>query len=394
MSITSAWHTAKRCHLEVLLHILVWGFILLSPQMISPDRPGESDLAHTVISTGALVAFAFVFYVNYLWLVPRHALRNVSPRYSRSRFALWNVAVILVGLAFHVIWIAKTPEIYTSLHDAFGGSDAAGDFLRRKPRPEGSSPVDWTHSLLTFRDGIVLILVAALALVIRMAQQSRIVLESQIDTEKKMLVSKTSPHFLLNTLNNIYALISLNPTRAQEAVHQLSRLLSYTVYETKKESTTLERETEFIGQYISLMKLRTTHNVSVTYQCDLHDMRTAPVAPMLLHPLVENAFKHGIMPDEPCHIDVKIEAENGTLHLSINNSNHPQKHDSKDRQGGIGLPLTRQRLDDLYGSRHQLKMYVDGSTNSHITDLTIHALGATREYFNNQNNNIKDLKER
>ena len=175
------------------------------------------------------------------------------------------------------------------------------------------------------------------------------------------LKSQLNPHFLFNTLNNIYSLIAIDAERAQYAVHDLSRLLRHVLYENKQLFVPLEGEVAFMRSYIELMSLRLPGKVDL--QVDLPEAGSqVMVAPLLFISLIENAFKHGVSPTEHSFIHISLQvipSPKETVVCRIENSNYP-KHDNDRSGSGIGLPNLRKRLDLLYAGKYEFRTGVEG----------------------------------
>ena len=175
--------------------------------------------------------------------------------------------------------------------------------------------------------------------------------KSRAEAELQNLKSQLNPHFLFNTLNNIYSLIAFSPERAQEAVHDLSRLLRYVLYDSSQPMVPLEKELDFIRNYVELMRIRLPEHVKLTTDISAATPETQ-VAPLLFISLIENAFKHGVSHNKPSFIDLKIHQEGTRIVCSIRNSDFP-KDNGQDKSGsGIGLQNLSRRLELLYPSHH------------------------------------------
>ena len=136
-------------------------------------------------------------------------------------------------------------------------------------------------------------------------KQEREALEKEkVSSELSFLKAQINPHFFFNTLNNIYALTQVDADKAGKAIHQLSRMMRYLLYETQQGQTMLGREIAFVKDYISLMQLRLTDAVKVIIDTPPH-LLDMPMAPMMLLPFVENAFKHGVSATQQSHIDIR-----------------------------------------------------------------------------------------
>jgi LytS/YehU family sensor histidine kinase len=170
--------------------------------------------------------------------------------------------------------------------------------------------------------------------------------------ELQQLKNQLNPHFLFNSLNNIYALIAFNPQHAQLAVHNLSDMLRYLLYEASKERISLQKELEFVRDYCDLIKLRITENVRLTLTLPKDD-KGVSIAPLLLIAPVENAFKHGVSPTKPSYIHISIEVDDRhTVTCTVRNSSFPKTYADKSGSG-IGLENLRKRLNLIYPNRHR-----------------------------------------
>jgi LytS/YehU family sensor histidine kinase len=183
----------------------------------------------------------------------------------------------------------------------------------------------------------------------------------------KNLKNQISPHFLLNTLNNIYALTTFDTERAQHAILELGKLLRYLLYDNQVERVPLSKEVEFLRNYIELMRLRIGKNVDLQVDLDIPQDREVNIAPLLFISLVENAFKHGISATHPSfiHIALSVDAAD-TIIFDCRNSNFPKTADDKSG-GGIGLQQVRRRLDLAYPEQYIWNNGVDNDVYfSHI----------------------------
>jgi sensor histidine kinase YesM len=179
----------------------------------------------------------------------------------------------------------------------------------------------------------------------------------QVRLEKKQaellfLKSQINPHFLFNTLNNIYSLSQYKPQLVSESVLRLSKILRYLLYEASNEFVTIEKEIKILTDYIDLEKLRYNETVAIDFKYDVRDL-TEMMPPLLLMPLVENAFKHGVSISRGKRfVDVNCVLQQRELHFVVKNSipgsianDIP---DYEETRGNIGLSNLRRRLDLLY----------------------------------------------
>jgi sensor histidine kinase YesM len=191
--------------------------------------------------------------------------------------------------------------------------------------------------------------------------------KDKVTSELSFLKAQINPHFFFNTLNNIYALTAKDPKVAGEAIHQLSKMMRYLLYDTQRGVNMLSQEIAFVKNYISLMKLRLTDVVKIEIDtpANLKDM---PLAPMIFLPFVENAFKHGVSATRQSYIDIKIFQKDKVLDMTVSNSIMKDNGVSLDTNSGIGLVNTRRRLDLLYPGKYKL----DISESNAAGDYTVH----------------------
>jgi sensor histidine kinase YesM len=191
------------------------------------------------------------------------------------------------------------------------------------------------------------------ALIRHMVHYTRLqAMSKQLQLEKKeaelnFLRSQTNPHFLFNTLNNIYSLARDKSDLAPESVLRLSQILRYMLYETSGEYIAIEQEIRIMQDYISLEKLRYDENLRVNFEQDIEDMKQA-LPPLLMIPLVENAFKHGVSETtlKP-YVDIQLSVKNRQLLLEVKNSTGTSAAEESVKEN-IGLTNLRRQLELLY----------------------------------------------
>lgn len=171
------------------------------------------------------------------------------------------------------------------------------------------------------------------------------------------LRSQINPHFLFNALNTIYGTaLQEGAERTGESLEKLGDMMRFMLQENMQEKIALTREVDYLNNYISLQKLRTDPNPIVKIEASVQQTANAvQIAPMLLIPFVENAFKHGISFIEPSQIKITLELKEQTLYFDVHNTKHPKRpSDPETLKSGIGLNNVRQRLKLLYPAKHEL----------------------------------------
>jgi len=206
----------------------------------------------------------------------------------------------------------------------------------------------------------------------RQAEERLIEAERQkTEAELKNLKNQLNPHFLLNTLNNIYALIAFNSDKAQEAVQELSKLLRHVLYDNQQTFVPLEKELDFIRNYVALMRIRLPQQVEVSVNLEVDSGGALQIAPLIFISLIENAFKHGISPTVDSFISISISGHtDGTVRCEILNSNHPKS--GQDKSGsGVGLEQVSKRLELIYPGHYEWIKGISENGQVYSSILTI-----------------------
>lgn len=174
-----------------------------------------------------------------------------------------------------------------------------------------------------------------------------------LETELKLLKSQINPHFLFNALNNIYSLSAIDTAKTQESISYLSNMLRYVLYECERPFVPLQKEVDYINDYIKLFALKSSKSYPIETQFTISDT-AIEIAPMLLIPFVENAFKHSnIEGIQDTFIKIHIDATQDSSTFKIENT-IAKRNITKDDVGGIGLENVKKRLAIVYPEKHEL----------------------------------------
>lgn len=179
--------------------------------------------------------------------------------------------------------------------------------------------------------------------------------KEKLAMELDYLKYQINPHFFMNTLNNIHALIDLDKEKAQRTIIDLSKLMRYVLYESSEEMVPLEKEIQFIHLYISLMRLRFSSNVDIEVVTP-QDLTGIKVPPLLFICFVENAFKHGVNNRHQSFIKLHVAIDEKREHLVFLCSNSRHSKQNNDEHHGIGIENAHKRLELLFGDKHTLKI--------------------------------------
>jgi hypothetical protein len=181
---------------------------------------------------------------------------------------------------------------------------------------------------------------------------------ANINSELTLLKSQINPHFLFNSLNTVYALaLNEESPKTAHAVQQLSEMMRFMLHENTAEKIELRKEVEYLENFIELQKLRLDQNQNIQLDIEIDDACEGEIAPMLLIPFVENAFKHGISLKEPSWIKIRLSCADKKVHLNVNNSVHKRLEDPEMGKSGIGQENVRKRLAILYPEKHLFQLY-------------------------------------
>ena len=187
-----------------------------------------------------------------------------------------------------------------------------------------------------------------------------------LQQQLEYLKYQINPHFFMNTLNNIHALVDIDPEKAKTTILELSKMMRFVLYEGNKQRVPLDREIAFLHNYIKLMKLRYTDKVRITVDTP-EAVPNSEIPPLLFITFVENAFKHGVSYQQESFIDIKIEV-GSQLSFTCSNSRIPKE---EDKHGGVGLQNVKQRLDLIYGNSYSLDISDQSDTYTVILKIPL-----------------------
>ncbi len=196
---------------------------------------------------------------------------------------------------------------------------------------------------------------------------------NNLEQQLEYLKYQINPHFFMNTLNNIHALIDIDPDQAKYTVLVLSKMMRYLLYDGERQYIPIRKEVDFIRNYVELMSIRYPKRVDISVDVD-EDIPNGAVPPLLFITFVENAFKHGVSAasNSYIHISVKTNEAKDRVTLVCNNSKHPGKKNSTSREGGVGLKNAMRRLKLVYGEN--CKINVDETDKAYNVTLEVPTL--------------------
>lgn len=345
--------------LSIVMQVLVWlafafSFLLYTP----PEIVGVHELwIKQILFTSMLAAG---YYFNSGFLIPRLLVKGKGLYYFIS----------IVGILLLILFLNNIADsqlhVHRALEEAF---HHAGPPKQHKGGGHGPFMDIFTIAIVA----VILGISTSVTTIQKWQadkQHHQQLREEKTASELAFLKAQINPHFFFNTLNNIYALTYENAETSRKAIHQLSRMMRYLLYDTKQEFTRLSDEINFLKDYIDLMKLRLTDRVAIDFSYPV-SVPNVMVAPMLFLPYIENAFKHGTSVNERSEILIAISQTDHTLMLHVKNDIIDNKSVAPEEYGGIGLENTRRRLDLLYPGKYQLSFSESVSSREYNVYLSI-----------------------
>ncbi len=317
----------------VFAHALVWT-VLLAVLWLVNVREHAEDAAIIILLYGTLNII--IFYVHYFFINP---LLIGAGHYWRA--ALYMAVVLAISIVVKYSIALYYEDVILQYRDA----DNLEKIL---------TPLQYTVAALI--TGLFFMLLSTSVYVISSNfknREDRKSLENEkLNAELSFLKSQINPHFLFNSLNNIYSLAYQKSEKTPEAILKLSEIMRYMLYESNEGVVLLEEEINYLKNYIELQKLRFKERVYV----DLHVAIDEPnhrIMPLLLISFLENAFKHGVSTDANKPIRIDINVQNGRLHFNAENA---KSQLNKDRTKGVGLTNLKRRLQLGYPGKHTINI--------------------------------------
>lgn len=387
---------------EELIYFIIWLSAFLFPLVVGRLQQAvhpadlvsgtlqQGILWHEIIHLWKLVGvFCVCFVIHNHFIAPHLVYRN-----RRALYFSLAVGLLLLFTVVHC-YVARhdTPFFrrgphgpaateYTYVHAPNDSYNAPGGKLFRhshRPRPRSHGlfpmPIDFviprelsavlTMALLFGANVAVKFSFKSVDERLRISQLERRNLEQQVQYLKYQI----NPHFFMNTLNNIHALVDIDPERAKTSIVELSKLMRYVLYEGNNRLTPLSREVQFLRNYVQLMSMRYTGNVSISLDVP-EVLPDSMLPPLLLVIFVENAFKHGISYRNKSFVEISLKPQADRLLFSCRNSRQ-QKPQDENMKGGVGLSNVRRRLDLLFPGNYTLDIKEQEDTYTVHLDIPL-----------------------
>jgi len=331
----------------ILVHALLWSLYVASEYIANLPHIRQDD--HLTFIGSTLLSLPLLILPTYfivLFAVPRYL--------KRDRLALFIMIILIAGilvLAGRVKWL----ELINYLNYDYTGSMPVSKVLKN-----------------TIRDYSVIALAVCIYIISdwrKKENENRRLMEAKAKSDIELLKRQLRPHFLFNTLNNIYSLALKNSDQTARSILKLSNLLEYLVYQAGEEQVALIQEIDLVKNYIDLEVLRYGNELKIQLDIDEVD-QSVKTAPLILLPFVENCFKHGGKNEKGVFwIKVKVRVFEKVLTVFIENSKSKSIRDGKPDTPGVGLTNITERLDILYPGNYKLE--TENSANFYSVKLEL-----------------------
>lgn len=321
---------------ENLLYLMVWMVIILVPVLNSKMlEEVHVSLENILIAWLKIAPYLLIFIIHNSLIAPRLLLR-------KHRY-VWYLVVNLLTITavFSLVAIYEKYAPYDTEPYILNGKASFTDLA-----------IYWNILLGFFMTGLNMG-IKLLYRSLRDEQQMEELKRQNLQAEMDYLRYQINPHFFMNTLNNIHALIDIDTEYAKSAVIELSKMMRYVLYESGSETISLKKDIQFIENYIELMRIRYDSNIDICLDYPATIPNKVAIPPLLLIVFVENAFKHGVSYNHASFIHIRIGYRDDAVTAVISNSRH-----EKSRPGttGIGLENVKKRLALIYQDNYTLSI--------------------------------------
>ena len=362
-------HLQKQLLLEQIIYATIWVLILGTPLisfLLNDDRPLEGAELWKEVSDTWLIVFPFflLFLIHNYILIPRLLLKKYYTRYVVS--LVFTIGILFLYLPECIQVLNPHPRFRPQKE--FVMQDSAPRVFFPDPLPASPSGKKMRHPVRPIHPPFLLIHIIVAILLLGFNLTIRFFLKSlhddemlkelehqHLESELQYLKYQLNPHFFMNTLNNIHALVDIDAEKAKKTIIELSKLMRYVLYEANNSQISLEREIQFLENYIALMQLRYTEKLRIQTDFPLIVPRVQ-IPPLLFISLLENAFKHGVSYREDSYIEVRIAQVDEGILFACKNSKHAC---TQDTHHGIGIENIKKRLHLLYGTNYTFTITED-----------------------------------
>lgn len=338
----------KKRILYIIIHSIGCLLLLSLPILFNPERHLTIESVFNPFAQRDFLCFIFMigfFYLNFFVLIPKFYFSGKHLLF----FLLMLIALlVVVGIPELIFHFRFENDFHELLHER-----------SQFPPP----PFFFLISRIFF----LFIIVLFLSLFIKITSRLKKTEKEKLKAELSFLRAQINPHFLFNTLNSIYSLAIQKSDQTPKAVVSLSNLMRYVTTEAHKEFVPLDDEIIYINNYINLQVIRLGETVKINFSL-IGKMGNYMIAPIILIPFVENAFKYGVNPEKNSLIQINIKLENSILNMVVYNLKVYEPKENE-KISGHGISITKNRLNVLYPNKHTL--LIKDNPNDYTVDLKI-----------------------
>jgi hypothetical protein len=349
-------------YIEIIIYFIIWLSVFTLPYFIHREN-FIVDWEKVIIEWLRLFAYLTIFTLNVYVLIPRF-LFNKNYKLYITLSILTIIFVLSTSISLQKF--LKPSNTLSMPPMEIGPGMPPMELGNNMPAPMGyrapQAPIEKSLFMIIVDNLIIAFLVFAAGTTIKLMtrwlneeQKRKDVEKEQLKTELALLRHQVSPHFFMNTLNNIHALIDINSDTAKDAVIRLSTLMRYLLYETSHGQTSLQKEIDFIESYIILMQLRFSKKVKITLDIQ-KKLPAIQIPPMLFITFIENAFKHGVSYQNESFVIFKLQLIDNQIICKIKNSKNKQVENYNKTYSGIGLTNIRKSLNLLFENDYYLNI--------------------------------------
>jgi two-component system, LytTR family, sensor kinase len=376
----------------ISIHIIIWLLVLLINFSFLKNYVFNFDLTFHILTW---IVYISLFYINYSFLIPVFLFRKKVVAFIIGSIILISSAYLINDTIARNQFITVFKQMGgTPGKNSFGPenfnpqfSDQKGppphfdkeelrrpdlEMMLQKRKPMGHGP-DFGRKLFPL-SGLLLLYFASISSKVLVKfrddeKKKEDIMKERISTELSYLKQQVNPHFLFNTLNNIYALSIINPEIIPSAILKVSSILRYTLYKSDNTLALLKDEIDIINAYIDFQKMRSKNNLPITYTLtgDIDDYK---IEPFILLPLIENAFKYGMANINESFIIIEITIISDKLKFFLSNKKSFMR-ETDPEYSGIGLKNIIRRLDLLYPDCHEFKITDEDDVFSVFLELPL-----------------------
>ena len=350
----------------IITHIAAWILFISLPVLFVSGRADNSDFFLILTSP-----YSWLFFITYIFIFYLNAWLLLPQLYMKKRVFLYFASLVILLAA---VWIVKPfDHLASSQHpdmavgERWQESQPPPENFRKPPPPKPPGEPPGPDNFLGRRSPkvdvvsiflFIMVLAMSIAMHIRQRLRSTEKRALQAETDKanaelSFLKAQINPHFLFNTLNNIYSMAAVKSDHTAESIMKLSNIMRYVTDDVREEYVPLENEVAFISDYIDLQRLRLGDKMNVGFLVS-GKIAGKKIAPLILMTFIENVFKYGISKHEPSDIDIQLSVTDDMIRFFCQNKLYETQRQTEST--GIGIDNTKQRLEHLYSGKYELSI--------------------------------------